>query len=81
MADIVPTQSAARGILDIPGLKQVGLLAGVVGVVGLVGVVFWAWRSTGLASHTTVRARRWFLNMEKPWQLSGHLTSASHKDS
>jgi len=29
MADIVPTSVPARGLADIPGLKQVGLLAGV----------------------------------------------------
>src|ERR1700730_3260873 len=29
MADIVPTSAPARGLADIPGLKQVGLLAGV----------------------------------------------------
>src|ERR1700744_1303172 len=29
MADIVPTQVPARGLADIPGLKQAGLLAGV----------------------------------------------------
>jgi flagellar M-ring protein FliF len=43
MADIVPTQSAARGILDIPGLKQVGLLAGVAAAVAAaIWLVIWS---------------------------------------
>ena len=37
MADIVPTP--ARGLVDIPGVKQVGLLAGVAAAVVVVVVV------------------------------------------
>src|SRR6202453_2401868 len=41
MADIVPTP--ARGIADIPGLKQIGLLAGVAAAVAIaVWLVLWS---------------------------------------
>ena len=41
MADIVP--SPARGIADIPGLKQIGLLAGVAAAVAAaIWLVLWS---------------------------------------
>lgn len=43
MADIVPTQAAARGLADIPGLKQVGLLAGVAAAIAAaIWLVMWS---------------------------------------
>src|SRR5579862_1119547 len=43
MADIVPTQAPARGLADIPGLKQVGLLAGVAAAVAVaIWLVIWS---------------------------------------
>jgi flagellar M-ring protein FliF len=43
MADIVPTPAPARGIADIPGLKQVGLLAGVAAAVAAaIWLVLWS---------------------------------------
>jgi flagellar M-ring protein FliF len=44
MADIVPTATApARGVADIPGLKQVGLLAGVAAAVAAaIWLVLWS---------------------------------------
>src|SRR6202166_4080373 len=43
MADIVPSPSPSRGIADIPGLKQVGLLAGVAAAVAAaIWLVLWS---------------------------------------
>jgi flagellar M-ring protein FliF len=43
MADIVPTQVPARGLADIPGLKQVGLLAGVAAAIAAaIWLVMWS---------------------------------------
>src|SRR6201985_1666786 len=44
MADIVPTQAPpARGLADIPGLKQVGLLAGVAAAIAAaIWLVMWS---------------------------------------
>jgi flagellar M-ring protein FliF len=43
MADIVPVAPAPRGILEIPGLKQVGLLAGVAAAVAAaIWLVIWS---------------------------------------
>src|SRR6202048_3520769 len=43
MADIVPTSAPARGLADIPGLKQVGLLAGVAAAVAAaIWLVLWS---------------------------------------
>jgi flagellar M-ring protein FliF len=43
MADIVPTQPPARGLADIPGLKQVGLLAGVAAAIAAaIWLVIWS---------------------------------------
>jgi flagellar M-ring protein FliF len=43
MADIVPTQLPARGLADIPGLKQVGLLAGVAAAIAAaIWLVMWS---------------------------------------
>jgi flagellar M-ring protein FliF len=43
MADIVPTTAPARGLADIPGLKQVGLLAGVAAAVAAaIWLVLWS---------------------------------------
>jgi flagellar M-ring protein FliF len=43
MADIVPSPPPARGIADIPGLKQVGLLAGVAAAVAAaIWLVLWS---------------------------------------
>jgi flagellar M-ring protein FliF len=43
MADIVPTPAPARGLADIPGLKQVGLLAGVAAAVAAaIWLVLWS---------------------------------------
>src|ERR1700689_2237947 len=43
MADIVPTSVPARGLADIPGLKQVGLLAGVAAAIAAaVWLVLWS---------------------------------------
>src|ERR1700742_4957813 len=42
MADIVPAPPAARGLADIPGLKQVGLLAGVAAAIAAaIWLVIW----------------------------------------
>src|SRR5271154_4320163 len=43
MADIVPTQPPARGLADIPGLKQVGLLVGVAAAIAAaIWLVIWS---------------------------------------
>src|ERR1700688_4072073 len=43
MADIVPSPSPSRGIADIPGLKQIGLLAGVAAAVAAaIWLVLWS---------------------------------------
>jgi flagellar M-ring protein FliF len=43
MADIVPTPAPARGLADIPGLKQAGLLAGVAAAVAAaIWLVLWS---------------------------------------
>ena len=43
MADIVPTSFPARGLADIPGLKQVGLLAGVAAAIAAaIWLVLWS---------------------------------------
>jgi flagellar M-ring protein FliF len=43
MADIVPTAVPARGLADIPGLKQVGLLAGVAAAIAAaIWLVLWS---------------------------------------
>src|SRR5258708_28845075 len=43
MADIVPTTAPARGLADIPGLRQVGLLAGVAAAVAAaIWLVLWS---------------------------------------
>ena len=43
MADIVPTTVPARGLADIPGLKQVGLLAGVAAAIAAaIWLVMWS---------------------------------------
>src|ERR1700688_2698595 len=43
MADIVPIPAPARGLADIPGLKQVGLLAGVAAAVAAaIWLVLWS---------------------------------------
>jgi flagellar M-ring protein FliF len=43
MADIVPTSVPARGLADIPGLKQVGLLAGVAAAIAAaIWLVLWS---------------------------------------
>jgi flagellar M-ring protein FliF len=43
MADIVPAAPAPRGLLDIPGIKQVGLLAGVAAAVAAaMWLVLWS---------------------------------------
>ena len=43
MADIVPAPAAPRGLLDIPGVKQVGLLAGVAAAVAAaIWLVLWS---------------------------------------
>src|ERR1700689_4631391 len=43
MADIVPTSVPARGLADIPGLKQVGLLAGVAAAIAAaIWLVVWS---------------------------------------
>src|SRR5258707_5235340 len=43
MADIVPTSIAPRGLADIPGLKQIGLLAGVAAAVAAaIWLVLWS---------------------------------------
>jgi flagellar M-ring protein FliF len=43
MADIVPTSTPARGLADIPGIKQVGLLAGVAAAVAAaIWLVLWS---------------------------------------
>src|SRR5580700_2069547 len=43
MADIVPTSVAPRGLADIPGLKQVGLLAGVAAAIAAaIWLVIWS---------------------------------------
>ena len=43
MADIVPTPAPARGLMDIPGIKQVGLLAGVAAAVAAaIWLVLWS---------------------------------------
>jgi flagellar M-ring protein FliF len=43
MADIVPTQVPVRGLADIPGLKQVGLLAGVAAAIAAaIWLVIWS---------------------------------------
>src|ERR1700685_4616450 len=43
MADIVPTSLPARGLADIPGVKQVGLLAGVAAAVAAaIWLVMWS---------------------------------------
>jgi flagellar M-ring protein FliF len=43
MADIVPTQAPARGLADIPGLKQIGLLAGVAAAIAAaIWLVMWS---------------------------------------
>jgi len=43
MADIVPTSVPARGLADIPGLKQVGLLAGVAAAIAAaIWLVMWS---------------------------------------
>ena len=43
MADIVPTQVPARGLADIPGLKQAGLLAGVAAAIAAaIWLVMWS---------------------------------------
>src|SRR6202142_2400666 len=43
MADIVPTPAPARGLADIPGLKQIGLLAGVAAAVAAaIWLVLWS---------------------------------------
>ena len=43
MADIVPTSVSARGLADIPGLKQVGLLAGVAAAIAAaIWLVMWS---------------------------------------
>jgi len=43
MADIVPTSAPARGLADIPGLKQVGLLAGVAAAIAAaIWLVLWS---------------------------------------
>ncbi|MDB6098639.1 MAG: flagellar M-ring protein FliF [Gammaproteobacteria bacterium] len=43
MADIVPTSAPARGLADIPGLKQIGLLAGVAAAVAAaIWLVLWS---------------------------------------
>jgi flagellar M-ring protein FliF len=43
MADIVPTSVAPRGLADIPGLKQIGLLAGVAAAIAAaIWLVIWS---------------------------------------
>ena len=43
MADIVPTSLPARGLADIPGLKQIGLLAGVAAAIAAaIWLVVWS---------------------------------------
>src|ERR1700683_5557992 len=43
MADIVPTSVPARGLADIPGLRQVGLLAGVAAAIAAaIWLVLWS---------------------------------------
>jgi flagellar M-ring protein FliF len=43
MADIIPTSVPARGLADIPGLKQVGLLAGVAAAIAAaIWLVVWS---------------------------------------
>src|SRR5450631_2175024 len=43
MADIVPTSVAPRGLADIPGLKQIGLLAGVAAAIAAaIWLVLWS---------------------------------------
>jgi flagellar M-ring protein FliF len=43
MADIVPTSAPARGLADIPGIKQVGLLAGVAAAIAAaIWLVLWS---------------------------------------
>jgi flagellar M-ring protein FliF len=43
MADIVPTQLPARGLADIPGLRQVGLLVGVAAAIAAaIWLVIWS---------------------------------------
>src|ERR1700689_2334444 len=43
MADIVPTSVPARGLLEIPGLKQVGLLVGVAAAIAAaIWLVLWS---------------------------------------
>jgi flagellar M-ring protein FliF len=43
MADIVPTSVPARGLADIPGLKQIGLLAGVAAAIAAaIWLVLWS---------------------------------------
>jgi flagellar M-ring protein FliF len=43
MADIVPTQPPARGLADIPGLRQVGLLVGVAAAIAAaIWLVIWS---------------------------------------
>ena len=43
MADIVPTSVPARGLADIPGIKQVGLLAGVAAAIAAaIWLVLWS---------------------------------------
>ena len=43
MADIIPTPALPRGLADIPGLKQVGLLAGVAAAVAAaIWLVLWS---------------------------------------
>jgi flagellar M-ring protein FliF len=43
MADIVPTSAPPRGLADIPGLKQIGLLAGVAAAVAAaIWLVLWS---------------------------------------
>src|SRR5271155_3414881 len=43
MADIVPTSTPARGLADIPGIKQVGLLAGfAAAVAAAIWLVLWS---------------------------------------
>jgi len=43
MADIVPTSVPARGLADIPGLKQIGLLAGVAAAIAAaIWLVIWS---------------------------------------
>src|ERR1700688_2235101 len=43
MADIVPTSVAPRGLADIPGLKQIGLLAGVAAAIAAaLWLVLWS---------------------------------------